>query len=819
MQDLFKKIGPHAIVIAVFAALVAIYFSPIIFEGKQIKQSDTVQWAGAQAEIYHHREKYGEEALWTNSVFGGMPAYVISVIYPGEWVEALDKLMSGGFPHPVAVFFVGLVCYYIMLLSFGLSPALAALGAIGFTFFSYNFVSIEAGHNSKVRAMTFAPLLIAGINLAFRNKLLWGMALAALGTALQIRSGHFQITYYVAFIVAILGVNELIWAIKDGKLPAFTKAAGALILAGLIGVGANAARLWVVQEYTQYSMRGKPELIVKDVNKPTDGGLDRDYVFSWSNGKMENFTLLIPGLMGGSTTEKIEKKSNVAKAFNSAGLDLSQYGYQMPLYWGPQPFTSGPVYAGAVIIFLFILGMFIIDLRYRYAILVGTILSLMLATGKNLEWFNYLMYDYFPAYSKFRTVTMSLFIAQIFIPLGAALAAHKILSEAKDEALRKKLYMAAGITAGLCLLFLIAPGIAGDFSSENDVRQGIQGQMASIFEEARQSLLKADAMRSLIFVVLAAAVCLIPAFTKIPVWIAGLMLAALSLFDLWGVNTRYLDKGSFEKGYMKTMFEPTASDQRIMADKSQYRVLNLQNPFNETKTSYFHHSIGGYSPVKLRRYQDLIENDISFEIEATIKTLQSGSFTPDSLAKNTVLNMLNTKYIKYGDEANAVIPNPNAYGNAWFIHKLIPTASPNEELDALRALEDPKNTAVFDVKKFPTLKTSYPEGNQQSVVLSDYKANQLTYEIETDTEGLINFSEIYYPAGWIATLNDQEVPIHRVNYLFRAVEVPAGKHKLVMSFKPDSFFVGNNISRVSSILIYCLIGMALFVAFREKKQE
>lgn len=821
----FKEhILPHLAAIVLFLALVLVYFSPVIFGGKVLKQSDTVQWAGAASEIAAHREKYNEEPLWTNSQFGGMPAFVISVLYPGEYIESIDKAMSLGIPHPVAVVFVGLVCYYILLLAYGLTPWLALLGSIGFTFFTFNFVSLEAGHNSKLRAMTFTPMLLAGIVLAFRNKLLWGAVLAALGAGLQLRSGHTQISYYFIFIALGIGINELFWAIKEGRLVPFAKAVAVLLVAGGIGVGTSAGRLMSQNEYVKYSMRGAPELTVKDDNKPKDGGLDRDYVFSWSNGVAENLTLLIPGLMGGSSQEPVGKKSPVVEEAGRLGFDGSQIT-SMPLYWGDQPFTSGPVYAGAIIMFLFVLGLVVVEPKRKWWLLVVTLLGIALATGRNFSAFNDLMYDVFPGYNKFRTVTMALFIAQMTIPLMAVLAVDALLKLKDSEPAKalKALYIAAGVTGGICLVLFLVPGLVGDFTSTNDQQiSGMFGQDANVSRrmmdaiyETREALLRSDALRSLIFIALGAGVLFLALRKTVTAEIAALSLAALTLVDLWQIDRRYLNNDSFDKQYFKQALEKSPADERILQDQSYYRVLNLQNPFAETRTSYYHKSLGGYSPVKVRRYQDLIMNDLQTDINGLVQALQTPGFTLDSLQKFRVINMLNTRYFKYGDKAEEVITNPAAMGNAWLVNNVVATSTPDEELAALRTI-DIRTTAVYDKNKF-TLAASQYSGTG-TIALKEYRANRLEYTANLTGNGLAVFSEVYYPAGWTATIDGKPADIKRVNYLLRALEVPAGQHTIVMEFKPETYFLGNNISRVCSILVILGLVGATVVSLRPKKE-
>ncbi|HOY97307.1 MAG TPA: hypothetical protein PK509_16305, partial [Catalimonadaceae bacterium] len=409
--DFKKDILPHLLIIFSFWLATALYFQPAVFGDKSLKQGDAVTWTGNAKEISDHRDQFKEEPLWTNSMFGGMPAYTISVIYNGELLEYVENASRWVLPYPISIMFVSLICFYIFCLSLRMSPVAAAFGAFAFTLFSFNIVSIEAGHNSKVRAMTLAPLLLSGMVYAFRGKWLWAVTLAAVGTAMQIRSGHYQITYYLGFLVVFYGISELIYSVRSGKIKEFAIAVVVLAAGAGLGVASNAGRLMTLMEYSPYSMRGKPELTIKDANKPKDGGLDKDYVFSWSNAKMETFTLLIPHFYGGSSSETVGKKSAVADFFSSVNQSVEQF----PYYWGDQPFTSGPVYAGAIVCFLFILGLFIVDGRYKWWLLAATVFSIVLTWGRNFEDFNYFLFDTLPGYNKFRAVTMAIFIAQFSI--------------------------------------------------------------------------------------------------------------------------------------------------------------------------------------------------------------------------------------------------------------------------------------------------------------------------------------------------------------------------------------------------------------------
>ncbi len=810
-----EKFLPHLIVLFIFWLCTAIYFKPAVFEGKSLKQGDAVTWTGNAQEITDHRNQYHEEPLWTNAMFSGMPAYTISVIYNGEILEYLENTSRWFLPYPISIIFVSLVCFYIFCLSLRMSPVAAAFGAVAFTFFSFNIVSMEAGHNSKVRAMTLAPLVLAGMAYAFRGKWLWALTLTALGAAMQIRAGHYQITYYLAFIVGFYGLSEMITAFLDGKLKEFGMAVLVLAAGAGLGVATNAGRLMTLMEYSPYSMRGKPELTIKDANKPKDGGLDKDYVFSWSNSKMETFTLLIPHFFGGSSSENFPKNSEVARYFEGGAQS------QFPFYWGDQPFTSGPVYAGAIVCFLFILGLFILDNRAKWWLLSATLFSIMLSWGRNFEELNYFLFDNLPGYNKFRAVTMAIFIAQLSMATMAALSLARLFEWEKIPNALKNLSWAAGISAGLCLLFWMIPDMAGEFSTPNDAQIGggkpLPGDFIQALASDRMEMLSSDAMRSFFYIVLAAGmVFLILKSILKPVY-ATLGIALLGLIDLWQVDKRYLNKDQFEKSFWTDQFQPSAADQVILAQKGlNNRVLNLNNPFNESKTSYFHKSIGGYSPVKIRRYQDLIENDLTREIQDVGDSLRGGATSYNFLKNERILNMLNTRYIKANEEAGGVLVNPFAMGNAWFVQQVQTVNSPDEEMAATSSF-DPASTAVVDQNKFKVSARQF--SGSGTAKLTEARGNLLKYSVENSGNGLLVFSEIYYPEGWIATIDGKESPVIRANYVLRAMEVPAGKHEIEFRFQPKSFSNGNRISLFSSIAVIALLGFTAFMGLKKKEPQ
>lgn len=812
-----KQVLPHLIAVLVFYAATILYFSDVIFKGEVIKQGDTIQWSGAASKIFEHRNQYGEEPLWTPNMFGGMPSYTVSTQYSGDLMEYVDAVFRGGLPYPVAIVFVGLVSYYITLLCFGVSSWLAMIGALAFALSSFNFISLEAGHNSKVRAMMLAPMIIGGFRLMLNRKYLIGLVLATIAVSLQVKAGHYQITYYTGILIGVYVLSEIGFSLagKGVSIKTFSTALGLLLVAGLLGLSTNIGRLWTVQEYTQYSMRGKAELKPKDKSMPTDGGLNRDYVFDWSHEKAEVFTLLIPNAYGGSSQEKIIKKGPIAKALSSNQIDQSQFP-AAPTYWGSMPFTSGPIYAGAIVVYLFVLGLFLLDAREKTWLWIATLLSLLLSMGKFFESLNFTLYDIFPYYSKFRTVTMTIYIAQVCMPIMGMLTLSKIESSYGNKDLQKKFMTGTAVVLGLLMVLAMLPSMFFDFQSEKDGSYGLPEWLVSALVEERESMFQADALRSLLFIAASAAAIFVVFKNWVKPMVAFALVGLLSTLDLWAVDRRYLNKENFVKPseIQASSQEPEESDKMILLDKGHYRVLNLQNPFAETKTSQFHNSLGGYSPAKIRRYQDLIENDLTQEIEGLTKALQSGQFAMEDFKKYPVLRMLNCKYLKYGAEKNNVITNPFAAGPAWFVSEVKNVSTPDEDIASLPNLDVIK-TAVVDIVKFPSGKATQYDNTQGQVRITQTKANHLIYETQNPKEGFLVMSEIYYPAGWKAVIDGKEAELLRADYALRALIVPAGNHKIELVFEPKSYHLGNQIMGVSSIIVI-LLGLSA-VALSLKK--
>ena len=834
----WQRVLPHVLAVLFFVVLACVYFSPIMFEGKSLAQHDITQFQGGAHEAQQYAKAMGREALWTNSMFSGMPTYLISLHFPGDWSEYLQKIMTLGLPAVVANLFLALLCGYILLVALGVRPLVAVAGAVALGFSSYNLAILAAGHNTKSIALAYAPLVLGGVLVAYRRDKWLGAALFAVGLTLNVRANHLQITYYLLLLVAIFGVIEVVTAFRAGRLPEFFKRTALLGLGAALAVGVSFGRLYTTLEYSKYSNRGRTELKAPAPTAPgqtpapapddQSTGVDRDYAFQYSYGVGETITLLIPNFYGGASTTPLGPDSNLAKA----GLP-PEYLAGMPTYWGQQSYTAGPVYMGAVVCFLFILGLFVVDKRTRYWLLAGTILSILLAWGKNFESFNYLVFDILPGYNKFRAVSMALVIAQLAMPILGALALSRVLRpraapqplapadpqlhpalakavraagsgvapqlSGEAAALLPKVLYAGAITAGICVLAWLA-SFTFDFAAPFDnelTKQGFTPELLGALRADRADLLRTDVWRGLFFVGAALAVLYFHLKGKLSALPAGALMVALVLVDLWGVDKRYLGADKFQPTTIAASFQPTAADEQILRDTGlSYRVLNLQNPFNEAQTSYFHKSVGGYHGAKLRRYQDLIERQISNN-------------------NQQVLNMLNTRYLITADPKQPVQRNPGALGNAWFVSTVKTVNNPDEEMTAIGTL-NPATEAVVDASKFPQQKAATYDATGSTIALTAYSPDELKYNYTAQQAGLVVFSEIYYADGWQAFLDGKPAPHIRANYVLRAMQVPAGSHTIGFKFEPKSYTVGNAVSLASSIaLVLVLVGAGVY-AFRRK---
>lgn len=807
-KDILKRVIPHLVAVAVFLALTLAYVSPVL-EGKRIFQSDIMKHIGMSKEINDFREETGEEPLWTNSMFGGMPAYQISVLFKNNISNVFHKIMTLGLPRPADMVFLYFIGFYILLIVTGVNPWLSILGALAFAFSSYHFIILEAGHNSKAVAIAYMAPVLAGIILALRGHLFKGGLLAAIFLGLQINANHFQVTYYLLFIVLAIGIGWLIHAFKKKLLLQFFTSIGVLLLALLLAITVNFTNLITTWEYSGYTMRGGSEL-TDESGVQTSGGLDKEYATRWSYGIGETFSLFIPNIKGGAS----KAIASNPDALNKIERQYREWVGSQNHYWGDQPFTSGPVYVGSIVFFLFVLGVLIVKGHLKWALLSAAVLSVLLAWGHNFMPLTDFFLDHVPGYNKFRAVSMTLVIAELCIPLLALLALKEIIS--RPGILKEKLnefILALGFTAGLALVFYIAPGLFFNFITAQEMTgmQDIkleQPEMAATvdlflgqLETVRAGILKADAIRSFIYISLAALLVFLVQSGKIRSNVFIALLAILILADMWTINRRYLNNDDFiNRRQVERPFQPTAADQIIMKDVDpHFRVLNLTtNTFNETSTSYFHKSIGGYHGAKLQRYQDLIDHHI--------------------MKGNTaVMDMLNTKYIINFDQNRQPSPqvNFNALGNAWFVNRYLEADNADEEIDALNDF-DPERMAVVD-KRFEKYYADAQllDDPDSQINLTSYAPNNLVYEAVTNTRQMAVFSEIYYDKGWNAYVNGEPWPHFRVNYILRAIILPPGEHVIEFRFEPRSYFVGEKISLAGSVLMALLI--LGFIAFEVKK--
>jgi hypothetical protein len=813
MKDFnFKSILPHLLVVLVFMVLTIVYFNPLL-SGKAINQGDVERFKGMSKEIVDYRETYHKEPLWTNGMFSGMPAYQISVLYPSNWVRPLIKLTAMGIPHPACIIFLCMLGFYFLLLTFKVDRLLAAAGAVGFALSSYFVILIEAGHNPKGYAIAYMAPVVMGIMMAYRGRMWLGSAIAGIALSLELASNHLQITYYLAMLSGVIVTGELVNSLVTKQLGNFIKSSGMLLVAALLAVLPNITNLLVTEEYGKFTIRGASELSDEKQNKTS--GLDRDYATQWSYGIAETFTLMIPNFKGGES----QAIGDNQKALADVNPEMRQYvGQSTDQYWGDQPFTSGPVYIGALICFLFVLGMLILKDNLKWYLLTATILAIMLSWGKNLMGLTNFFMDYLPGYNKFRAVSMTLVIVEFTMPLIAILGVREVVLNPnilKEK--RNSFYIALAATAGLCLLFYIMPTTFQDFYKDGEYEnvsaqikksgaaaEQIQ-QFMSGMETARISIFKADALRSFLFIVLGAGLLFVyslKAFNKNYLY-AGLGL--LILIDLWAVDKRYLnDKNYVSKSSMETPYMPSPADEQILKDPDpHYRVMNVSlSPFQDATTSYFHKSIGGYHGAKLRRYQDLYERQIS---------------------KNNmqVLSMLNAKYfIMQNQQSGELLAqrNPSAMGNAWFVKELKWVANPDSELNALTNF-NPALTAVVDKKWEKDLPSgAFQFDSTATIKLKSYKADELVYEAQAATAQMTVFSEIYYPKGWNAYVDGKLTPHLGVNYVLRAMVLPAGKHEVVFKFEPEAYYKGEKIAMAGSILLFLFVIGGVFMQMRKNKE-
>ena len=819
----FKKVLHYLLPVLLFIVIAYAYF-PGLLEGKQLIPNDTRVSMAAASEITAHREKFGEEPLWTNAMFSGMPAYYISTRYKANLTQYANKVMLIG-TRPASYLIMAFISSYILLLVFGVNPWVAFVGAFAVSFTTNNFILLGAGHMSKVHTISYMGGVVAGIILTYRGKKLLGGSLLALFLSLMFMSNHLQITYYTFLMLLVLGIVYFIDALKNQTIPAFLANSVVLFAALILAVASNFSTLYTGWEYSKYSTRSKTEL-TKNVENTT-AGLDRDYITAWSYGRAESFTLLIPDFRnGGSADAKrgtdfykqvqpllknqfVQSGYSAAEAAKTADRQVGSL-----FYWGVKPVTDGPSYHGAVICFFFVLGLFLLKGRDKWWLLSATILALLLSWGRYFPLLTNFFIDYFPFYNKFRDTTTLMSVVQFTMPVLAVLALNNIIrGDFNINKINKALFWSFGLTGGLALLFAVIPSLAGSFSGAHDGQ--LPANLRDLLVESRISAFKADAFRSFMLIVLAfVGVWFFVKKKLASKYLVGALIVLVAI-DFWFVNQRYLDNGDLTRP-VKSAYEATAADKMIIQDSDpNYKVLNLAvSTFNDATTSNYHFSVGGYHGAKMRRYQELIENRLAGEIQyigKNLKTMQLGVF-----ASTPALNMLNTKYVILNPQSQP-LPNPMALGHAWFVNDIIWVDDADGEIEALHRF-NPKTTAVINRNFQHLLPGSNPKTDSvASVELKEYRANYLKYETNNAQDGLVVFSEIYYPKGWEAYVDGKPAEHLNVNYVLRGLPVPAGSHVVEFRFHPKSYFVGNQISFASSLLLILVLLGSIFIELGGKK--
>ncbi len=812
-----KDLVTHLSVLLLFLAITVVYFYPVL-EGKRIMTNDNVVFLNSAQEIFEHREKYGEEPLWTNSMFGGMPAYLISTLFPGNLISHIDNLLKI-FNIPVAAIFLTMAGFYILLLMFGLSPWVAAAGAIAYSFSSYLFIILGAGHNTKAYALAYMAPLAGSVILAYRRNAIMGALLLTWFLTLQIMANHLQITYYTLLALVVFGITELIFFIRQGQIIDFLKKSAILIAPLLIAVAVNFGTIITTWEYSKYSMRGESEL--SHPPGVRESGLTIDYATRWSYGIDETMTLLIPNFKGGAS-RPLDSDSETFRALRQN--DQQQLINHFPQYWGTQPGTDGPVYVGALVMFLFVLGLLTVKGRDKWWLLIATALSVMLSWGRNFMPFTEFFMNYIPGYDKFRAVSMTLVIAEFTIALLAFIALHHIITgKVTLKEINKGLKRALIITGGILLLFIIFPGLAGSFTTVMEREQMLPSWLTNALIADRQAMLRTDAFRSLLFILAGAGTIYLYVKKSIGFRVLVVALLAIILLDMWPVNRRYLNEDKFVlPAHFQRAMAPTPADNFILEDEEYSRVLNLTvSTFNDASTSRYHHSIGGYHGAKMMRYQELIDSVLFAEIMALGRSLEQAESIEDitpSLRASPAINMLNTKYIIISPQSQP-IENPFSMGNAWLAENVRYVKDSNEELRRLPLTDISTEVLIKETYRSPEVEKGAGGTGAAGdyIELISYRANELVYRSSTQDSRIAIFSEIHYPAGWQAYINGEKVDHIRANYLLRALPLPPGENEIRFHFAPQSYRTGNNTALAGSLVLLMLTAGYIFMLAKKRK--
>ncbi|WP_040278536.1 YfhO family protein [Psychroserpens damuponensis] len=819
MQFSFKKFLPHLLVLVGFVAISLAYFSPVL-QGKKIYQSDIMHYIGMAEQQKEFKATTGEETYWTNSAFGGMPTYQLGARYPHNYIKKLDTVLRF-LPRPADYLFIYFIGFYILLLCLKVDFKLAALGALAFGFSTYLIIILGVGHNSKAHAIAYMPLVLAGIVLTFRHKYIAGFLLTAVALGLEIGANHFQMTYYLMLLVVVLGLAYLVDAFRKKMLPHYFKSVGLMVVALMLAIGLNATNILATQEYVKESTRGQSELTINPDGSPKEvsSGLSKEYITEYSYGKLETFNLFIPRFLGGGSGEDVGKDSEIYKFFRNIGatpVQALQESQSAPTYWGEQTIVEAPAYIGAVLIFLFVFALFLVRGRLKWWLVGGTLLTLFLSYGKNLGFLTNFFIDYVPLYNKFRAVSSIQVIVELCVPVLAIFGLVRLFNDFdKDEHKLKALKISLAIVGGLALIFLLFKSTFFEFVGANDgyYRQAYgeygQGYIDALRAD-RKAFFTQDTLRTLILVLLSAGTIFMFLRKKISEPLVVGIFAILILFDLVGVDRRYVNTDNFVSAYkVDKPYQPNAADLEILEDKGHFRVLDISNEGSRApaRAAYFHNSLSGYHAAKLKRFDELFDFHI---------------------VKNNmnVLNMLNTKYF-IAEEQGQVFPyvNEDANGNAWFVSKLRQVASANDAITALDSLNT-MDEAIYEypirakglIKALP-MPSSYQVDSTATITLTAHQPNKLTYKSSNSNEGFAVFSEMYYGNGWIATIDGKETPIQRVDYTLRGLQIPAGTHDIEFKFEPKVVQTGSMIALGSSVVFGLLLIAGVWFGFRTKETK
>ncbi len=798
----FSELLPHGVAILVFLVVTLAFFSPIFFENKVLSQSDILQHNASTKDLYDYRDATGEEGLWATRIFSGMPAYLVSMDWNDEAVVGLKKILSLFLTHPVCNIYLCLICYYILLLSFRVRPYLAIAGALAFGFSTYMIIGLSAGHNARIGAIAFMPLVMAGIHLVFSGKKMLGFGVTAAGLALHLRENHLQITYYLLIIVVVYGLVQLVWYIRAHQTTKFFKSLGWLVAAALIAVCTFFGQFWAIAEFTPYSYRGSSELVNPATQKKA-GGLNKSYAFQFSYGVAEPMTLVIPNFLGGSSSNYLadDQNSKTYQALvNSGDQQLAnQLANASSAYWGDQPLAA-PYYAGAIIFFLFVMGILFAEKKFMVWLLTASVLSLFLCYGETFSSFNYFLFDYLPGYNKFRSVTFALIIILFSMPLLGLLGLEKLLQTGWNQSTQRKLLWTSLFTIGLCLFFALTGGI-GNLLKDSETQ--FPAWFRSALQKDRIDLLKGDAWRSFWLMAAFAGVLFIYLKKWVKEWILIVSLLILTLIDLPLIDKRFITKDRYQRKRSNAPFELTESEKQIMKDTSPFRVFSNKG---EGGPSYYFRATGGYSGARLRRYEELMDSSVFKEMDVMENQYRTSGklFLPHY----SIMSMLNVKYFINGPKANDYFKNSFTNGPAWFVKEIVAVNTPNEELIKVSEINT-LEVAVVDVSKFKVQGQKFNIDNTAAINLLEFTPPYIKYESQSSSDGFAVFSEIHYPKGWHAKIDGKEVPILRADYVLRALEVPAGKHIIEFSFEPKPYLIGNKITMISSWLLLIIVAGSL----------